>query len=226
MCNAYCILFAALNLKKEEIQGKKILEVGASDDSGSVRPLMESYGPSKYVGADIVKGRSVDVVCNAEKLLDYFPENSFDVLISTEMIEHVKNWKVVISNFKKIVVPGGTILITTRSYGFPYHAYPFDFWRYEVEDMKSIFSDCAIEKLEKDPKKGVFVKVTKPSSFVENDLSDFALHSMVTNRRIKQVSRQELQDFMAREERNRRLRALSVNLMHIFGGAVFGFIDV
>jgi ubiquinone/menaquinone biosynthesis C-methylase UbiE len=226
MCNAYCVLFAALNLKKEEIRGRKILEVGASDDTGSVRPLMESYEPSKYIGADITKGPGVDVVCNAEKLMDFFPENSFDVLISTEMIEHVRNWKAVINNFKKIVVPEGTILITTRSFGFPYHAYPYDFWRYEVEDIKNIFSDCVIEKLEKDPKKGVFVKVRKLSNFVQNDLSDYALHSMVTNRRTKEVSRKELQDFMEREERNRRLRAISVNLMHVFGGAVFGFIDV
>lgn len=188
MCNVNCIVFGAINLNEEEIEGKNILEVGSYVINGGLRPIVESWKPAKYVGVDIEKGLGVDVVCNAEELLDKFEKNSFDIVLSTELLEHVKDWRKAISNIKNICKPNGIILITTRSYGFGYHAYPFDFWRYELEDMEKIFSDCEILVLEKDPAKGVFIKVKKPNNFIENDLSNYELYSIVANKRVKQIA--------------------------------------
>ena len=198
MCNKNCIRFAELAIKQEEILDKKVIEVGSLNVNGSLRPFMESFKPKVYVGTDIAKGRGVDVVCKAEDLLRVFPKNSFDLLVSTELLEHVRDWRTAISNFKSIVKPGGKLLITTRSYGFPYHGYPYDFWRYEIEDMREIFSDCRIEQLQKDPEKGVFVKLSKPESFLENDLSDYELYSIVINKRAKQLNENDLLEFTSR----------------------------
>ena len=209
MCNAYCILFGALNLKKEEIQGRKVIEAGSRDVDGSLRLLVESFKPECYVGIDIVKGRGVDIICNAEDLSNEFEKDSFDVLISTELLEHIRDWKKTVSNFKNVVKPGGIILVTTRSYGFGYHGYPYDFWRYEIEDMENIFSDCIIEKLEKDPSKGVFVKVRKPIDFVEKDLSDYKLYSIVANKRVKQLNESDFQNFVKRREIRQKIARLA-----------------
>lgn len=182
------------------------------DVNGTVRTLLETYQPTQYLGIDVKQGRGVDVVCSAEDLMHNFQKETFDVLISTEMLEHVRNWKLVISNFKKVVKRGGKLVITTRSYGFPYHGYPYDFWRYELEDIKSIFSDCIIERLERDPEKGVFAKIVKPMDFVENDLSEYELHSVIVNKRIRHLSDKEFQGFLRRGERNRRLRLIRKRL--------------
>jgi hypothetical protein len=40
---------------------------------------------------------------------------------------------------KQVLKPGGIILITTRSQGFPFHEYPVDAWRFSVEDMHKSF---------------------------------------------------------------------------------------
>ncbi len=56
MCNVTGIIFAALNLKKEEIQNKKIIEVGSMNVNGGIRPILESYGPRQYLGVDINQG--------------------------------------------------------------------------------------------------------------------------------------------------------------------------
>jgi SAM-dependent methyltransferase len=151
-------------------------------------------------------------VCNADDLLRDFQKASFDVLISTEMLEHARNWKKAISNFKNIVRPGGIIFITTRSLGFPYHEYPYDFWRYEIEDIQNIFSDCMIERVEKDPEKGVFAKIRKPDNFVENDLSSYELYSVIVDKRIRQLNAQDLYAFLTHRERNRRLRLVRERL--------------
>jgi SAM-dependent methyltransferase len=195
MCNVNCILFGTRNLLDEEIRGRRILEVGSCDVNGSLRPFVESRKPSEYIGIDIVAGRGVDLICSAEDLLDRFGEESFDVVISTELLEHVRDWRKVISNLKRVCKAGGIILITTRSIGFPFHSYPYDYWRYEPEDMEEIFSDCEIQVLERDPDKGVFLKAAKPLNFEEEELPDYQLYSVAVNRRVKQISDKDLRNW-------------------------------
>jgi len=81
------------------------------------------------------------------------------------------------------------IYITTCSKGFPYHGYPYDFWRYEVEDMKEIFKDFEIIKLEKDPEApGVFLKARKSKDYTRSiDLSEICLYSIILGKRTKEI---------------------------------------
>ncbi|MEW6118091.1 MAG: class I SAM-dependent methyltransferase [Nitrospirota bacterium] len=195
MCNVSGIIFGVKNLTKEEIQGKRVLEIGSYDANGSLRPVLEIWQPAEYIGADIEKGPGVDVICNVEDIIKEFGKESFDVVISTEVIEHVRDWRKALSNIKNICKPDGIILITTRSYGYPYHPTPCDFWRYESDDMKNIFSDCELISLEKDRRDpGIFVKVRKPMQFVEKDLSDYELHSMVINKRVREITDSDLRN--------------------------------
>ncbi len=189
MCHVSCIVFGAKYLSKDEVKGKKVLEVGSHDVNGSLRPIIESWEPAEYIGVDIKKGPGVDVICNADNIVEHFGKETFDIVISTELLEHVWDWRRVISNIKNICKSNGIILITTRSYGFPYHAYPYDFWRYELEDMKNIFSDCELMVLENDfQAPGVFIKVTKPTNFGEKDLARCTLYSVVVNTKVREIT--------------------------------------
>jgi SAM-dependent methyltransferase len=166
-----------------------VLEVGSKFVNGSVRPLIERFcRPREYVGVDIETGKYVDVVLPAERLVEHFGPESFDVVISTEVLEHVFDWRSVVNNMKAVLKPGGFIYITTRSRGFPYHAFPHDYWRYEIEDMEKIFGDFEIIALEKDwEAPGVFLKARKPKSLSPNDLSRIELYSMVLGRRTREI---------------------------------------
>lgn len=183
MCNAACVAFVAAALPPDAVAGRGVLEIGSRDVNGSVRTLIEPYAGS-YVGVDVVAGPGVDRVVPAERLVDEFGPEGFDIVVSTEMLEHVKDWRSAVSNMKRVLVPGGRLVLTTRSDGFPYHGYPHDYWRYDVDDFARIFADLHIETLEPDTSEpGVFIIATRPASFTEIDLADVAVVSVITDRR-------------------------------------------
>jgi SAM-dependent methyltransferase len=110
MCHVSVIEFFISEVNPREFEHKSVLEVGSKYVNGSVRPLIEKFcKPSRYVGIDIEKGKYVDLRLPAEKLIDKFGENAFDVVISTELLEHVKDWRVVINNMKAVLKSGGYI---------------------------------------------------------------------------------------------------------------------
>ena len=178
--------FAKNHFQLTEVRGKSIIEVGSLIVNYSVRPIFETYSPSSYLGIDIKAGRGVDQICNAESILTEFGPEYFDILISNEVLEHVKNWKKIISNFKNIIKPKGKIFISTRSKGFDYHGYPYDFWRFELDDMKEIFSDFTIDALEPDKfGPGLLLKATKPEKFKEKNLEHLQVYSIISRRKIQ-----------------------------------------
>ncbi len=185
MCNKACIDFGKDNFKEDDIRGRSVIEVGALDVNGSLRPVVEFFGPSSYIGVDIAMGRGVDKICKIENLIKEFGCEKFDVVICTEVLEHVKDWREAIHNLKQILKPCGKLLITTRSAGFGYHGYPFDFWRYEISDMKHIFSDFDIDVINNDSalEPGVFLSARKPQTFMEKNIKNYELYSIVLNGR-------------------------------------------
>lgn len=199
MCSPSAVIFGATNLSEKSVRAKRVLEIGSCNVNGSLRRIVEQWGPAEYVGIDIAKGRGVDIICSAEEALERFGKESFGIVVSTEMLEHVANWRKVVSNIKNLCAPGGIILLTTRSQGFGYHAFPYDFWRYEVEDIQEIFSDCILEKLEADEQEpGVFIKAVKPAEFREKDLSGYELYSIIEHRRIREIDNEKLVAFRKR----------------------------
>ena len=189
MCNAQCLDFVREVARLEDVKDQSVLEVGALDVNGSPRTVLQALAPASYVGVDLVEGPGVDLVCAAESLIDEFGSKAFDVVVTTEMIEHVGDWRLVVSNLKHVLAPNGLLLLTTRSLGFPYHEYPNDYWRFQPSDMRIIFSDFEIDRIDEDDAEspGVFVAARRPEAFEEVNLEGLALYSMICERRAATV---------------------------------------
>jgi len=180
MCHQSCLDFGYKHLSNSLCSGKRVLEVGSLNINGSLRSSVIPFNPSRYLGVDIVPGKGVDSLCHCEDLVIHFLQDSFDIVIATELLEHIHNWKAAVSNIKIVCKPLGHILITTRSPGFPYHCYPNDFWRYTFSDFEFIFSDFKILDLFSDPESpGVFLFAQKPLHFIENTLDTFSISKVI-----------------------------------------------
>jgi predicted SAM-dependent methyltransferase len=159
------LAFVPTALAELEVHGKRVLEVGSFNVNGSVRAGVEALGPEWYVGMDQCDGPGVDMVVDASVLTDTFGRDSVDVVITTECLEHVADWRAVIWQLVSVLCPGGLLVVTTRSPGYHYHPSPEDHWRYSLDHMRLIFGSVGMDvlRLESDPEApGVFVKARKP----------------------------------------------------------------
>jgi len=85
-------LFAINVLRSLKSKCIKVLEVGSYNVNGSLRDrIFGNLCVAEYVGVDLqLQQGYVDVVVDASALP--FRDESFDVVISTETLEHVEDW--------------------------------------------------------------------------------------------------------------------------------------
>lgn len=162
------------NIKLEEFRDKRVLEVGSLDVNGSVRPLIEALQPSEYIGIDEQPGKLVDLVLPGERIIEHFGLSSFDTVISTETLEHVEDWRIVINNMKLAIKPEGYVYLTVCPPDMGYHPHPRDCWRFNIEHIGLMFRDFQILRL--DP--SVFLKARKPKNYTPIDLSEINVPPM------------------------------------------------
>lgn len=165
MCSTWGRNFVHM-LPEGSVKDRDVLEVGAYDVNGSCRPLIMQQLPSSYVGTDMQAGPGVDVVCKGEDLPKTIGTECKDLIICTEVLEHVEDWHGFLASVWSVLRTNGTLLLTTRSPGFPLHNYPSDHWRFTVRDMLTIFEDQDILTVTSDPTSdpGVGVIVRKLQS--------------------------------------------------------------
>ncbi len=138
MCNHWCLTFCEKSIPF--INGRPaVLEVGSRDINGSARHVLRHLA-SSYTGIDIVAGPGVDEVLDVAHLSERYEVAPFDLVVSTEMLEHCVDWKNAIYQILKVLKQDGLLILTTRSPGFELHDYPVDYWRFTKKDMHNIFN--------------------------------------------------------------------------------------
>ena len=164
-------------IDESEVHGKRILEAGARNVNGSVRSILEQYHPASYLGIDIEAGEGVDQIRNIYDLVSEFGKDSFDIVVCTETLEHVEDWRLGIQNLKGILKPEGIMIFSSPIPEVKYHGYPFDFWRYTEKDCRSIFQDMNIMNIQL-AVNTVILKMQKPLNFKEAKLDHIELFSV------------------------------------------------
>lgn len=89
----------------ERFVSPSVLDVGSLDVNGNNRWLFSNT--AKYLGIDLVAGKNVDLVVPVGSILD-----SFDIVISTECLEHDPEWLATLQAMCRRVRPDGMLLLT------------------------------------------------------------------------------------------------------------------
>jgi len=95
--------------------GVKVIDFGSLDINGNNRIHFNDY---TYTGVDIGNGNNVDVVSRAK---DYNKDKDFDVVISTEMLEHDEQYVDSLKKMHEVCREGGIIILTAASEGRAEH---------------------------------------------------------------------------------------------------------
>lgn len=142
MCNQWCLQFSTRALGHLGASAR-MLEVGSLDVNGTVRSVL-GQAVSSYYGVDIRPGPGVDEVLDVARLSERFGEQAFDLVTSTEMLEHCFDWQGALFQMLNVLRPDGLFLLTTRSPGFPLHDHPADHWRFEKEELARLLEPVGV----------------------------------------------------------------------------------
>jgi SAM-dependent methyltransferase len=116
---------------------ERTLDIGAGGSS---------YGrffPNRY-SIDIDPARKPDLVADAHRLP--FKDGEFSTILCTEVLEHLRDPRTAIAEMRRVLRPGGTLILTTR-FVYPIHDAPGDYWRFTCYGLRELFKEWNIVEL-------------------------------------------------------------------------------
>ena len=72
------------------------------------------------------------------------PDNTYDVVVAANVLEHVRKVWVWIRELSRVCQPGGYV-ITVNPVSWPYHAIPIDCWRAYPEGMRALYDEGGLK---------------------------------------------------------------------------------
>ncbi len=126
----------------------KVLDAGA----GSC-PYKKYFSHAKYESTDIFSKSKHDFICSLDKIPK--PDNFYDVIINTQVLEHVEYPQKVINEFYRILKPGGKLFLTAPQ-GWGLHEEPYHFFNFTKFGLESLFKNAGFEIIFIEPRGGIF----------------------------------------------------------------------
>jgi SAM-dependent methyltransferase len=118
---------ASLFRCKEFVRGK-LLDIGCGR-----KPYQRTYfaGASSYVGLDS-QSAEADIIASALHLP--LEDESFDTVVSTELLEHVPDPQRALREMFRVLKPTGHLILSAPMY-WPRHEVPHDYFRYSYDGL-------------------------------------------------------------------------------------------
>jgi len=118
MCHIEQLVFfqRVKNKFPDYFKDTKVLEVGSLDLNGSIRQF---FNAKEYIGIDVGAGPGVDIVCEGQEF--NYPDEYFDITVSSECFEHNPFWLETFLNMIRMTKKDGLVIFSCASEGRPEH---------------------------------------------------------------------------------------------------------
>ena len=147
------LLKAQIKKYSHYISGR-ILDVGA----GGYSRYQSFFKYDEYIKMDINKNDNIDVVGSADDIpLD---DTSFDSVIATQVLEHLKDPQKAVLEINRILKTGGHCLITAPQWN-ELHEEPHDYFRYTGFGLEELFIKNGFTVVVKDQRGGFFTFIAQ-----------------------------------------------------------------
>ena len=100
-------------------------------------PLFQNI-TSEYIGIDINDSDYADKKADAADLP--FPDFSFDVALSTQALEHIKDYQLAVNEMHRVLKSDGIAFLSTHGV-MEIHGEPHDYWRFTQYGLKTVFKN-------------------------------------------------------------------------------------
>lgn len=121
-------LYKALKSELEENYYNNVLDVGCGS-----KPYRALFRTKSYIGIDVEVSGHDHANSEIDEFFDGinipFPDNSFDLVFSSQVFEHVEHHEELLDEIHRVLAPGGKLILTIP-FVWPEHEEPFDFRRY------------------------------------------------------------------------------------------------
>ena len=106
-----------------------ILDVGCGD-----KPYSFMFTAQRYIGIDLVGG---DCIASAENLP--FKSEVFDVVLTTQVMEHIQNPTKAVAEIHRVLKKGGHLFLSTHGIWEKHGKH--DYWRWTDDGLRMLLSD-------------------------------------------------------------------------------------
>ncbi len=131
-------------LLKKQIKANTSYIKGVVLDAGSGdgERYKKLFKFDKYITLDINSAYGADIIGSVEDVP--LGDNSVDSVVSTQVLEHVKNPPKAVREFYRVLKPGGYCLVTVPQLN-ELHDEPHDYWRFTKFGLEEIFSSAGFK---------------------------------------------------------------------------------
>jgi len=137
---------------KFDKKGKNILDIGAENS-----PYKKYFKHIGYFTQDIKQNstKTIDFVGDINGGLLNIKDESFDFILCTQVLEHIKNPDNAFKTFNRILKPGGKLFLTTHQC-FEEHMIPYDYFRFTRYGLKFLGESSGFSLQHIAPHGGIF----------------------------------------------------------------------